>query len=251
MCDSCGEALGGKTYGLLRLQTVFTRRRERISSDEEERRRSGFELEVSYRFHDHGDRPGRVEATATHAEAPLAHLTYGDSATIRVANVGRRRRKDQHDRGFWLDVAEGRWLSEKQATDATVDAESLDAAEDVASKAKVIPYVEDRRNLLVLRLAESVSDEVATTLRYALERGAEATFQLEDSELDSQALPDPQQRGRMLLTESAEGGAGALRRLVADPDALARIARQALAIAHFDPDTGADLGHAPRRSRAV
>ncbi len=37
----------------------------------------------------------------------------------------------------------------KSATDATVDADDLDAAEDVARKAKVIPYVEDRRNILV------------------------------------------------------------------------------------------------------
>jgi ATP-dependent helicase YprA (DUF1998 family) len=245
VCDSCGETLGGRTYGLLRLQTVFTRRRERISSDEEERRRSGFELEVSYRFHDHGDRPGRVDATVSAEGRDLLTVAYGDSATIRVANVGRRRRKNPNDRGFWLDLAQGKWLSEKQATDSTVDEESLDAAEDVARKAKVIPYVEDRRNLLVLRLADIADEQTATTLRYAVERGTETAFQLEDSELESQALPDHQGRGRMLLTESAEGGAGALRRLVAEPDALARVAREALAIAHFDPVTGEDLGHAP------
>jgi hypothetical protein len=90
-----------------------------------------------------------------------------------------------------------------------------------------------------------VPESIATTLRYAVERGIEATFQLEDSELESQPLPDLDQRGRMLLTESAEGGAGALRRLVAEPDALGSVARAALEIAHFDPDTGKDLGHAP------
>jgi hypothetical protein len=114
VCDSCGERLGGKTYGLLGLRTVFTRRRERISSDEEERRRAGFELEVSYRFHDHGERPGRVEATASAsggngapAGKPLISLTYGDSATIRIANVGRKRRKTSTSAGSgstrWTD----------------------------------------------------------------------------------------------------------------------------------------------------
>ena len=245
VCDCCGERLGAKTYGLLRLQTVFTKRRERISSDEEERRRSGFELEVSYRFADHGERPGRVVATAEAAGRPLLHLEYGDSATLRIANVGRRRRKDPDARGYWLDLQTGRWLSEKQASDAVVDADSLDAAEDVATKKQVIPYVTDRRNIAVVRLAEPADDDVAITVRYALERGAEALFQLEDSELGSEVLPEPDRRGRFLLMESAEGGAGALRRLVEEPDALARVARQALAIAHFDPDTGADLDHAP------
>ena len=245
VCDSCGERLGLKTYGLLRLQTVFTRRRERISSDEEERRRSGFELEISYRFHDHGDRPGRIDAEASSDGSSLAHLTYGDSAMMRVANVGRRRRKDAADRGFWLDLNEGRWLSEKAAADKTVDTDGMDAAEDVRHKAKVIPYVEDRRNILILRLSRQVDEMTATTLRFALERGAEAHFQLEDSELSSESLPDPAERARMLLTESAEGGAGALRRLVTEPDALAKIARQALEVAHFDPDTGDDRDHAP------
>ena len=168
------------------------------------------------------------------------------AATIRIANVGRRRRKDEADRGFWLDTIGGKWLSDKQAADATVDTDNLEAdLADVASKAKVIPYVEDTRNILLVRHARSLDDVAATSLRYALERGAEAWFQLEDSELDSNELPDPADRGRFVFTESAEGGAGVLRRLVLETDALAQVARIALERSHFDPDNGADLDHAP------
>ncbi|MEO2105008.1 MAG: Zn-binding domain-containing protein, partial [Actinomycetota bacterium] len=170
---------------------------------------------------------------------------HADAAEIRIANVGRRRRKQPGDRGFWLDLREGNWLSDKKAADNTVDTDSLDAAEDVTVKEKVTPYVEDRRNLLVVRLSTPTSETVTVTLRAALERAAEATFQLEDSELDSVELPDPQTRGRMLLTESAEGGAGALSRLVEEPSTLARVARTALELIHYDPDTGTDLGKAP------
>lgn len=250
-CEGCGVALGAKTYGLLRLQTVHTRRRERISSDEEERRRSGFELEVSYRYATHGDRAGRIDATSNIPgnDTPRLQLTYGDAALIRLANVGRRRRKDEHDRGFWLDTIQGRWLSDKQAADATVDVDDLEAdLADVQTRAKVIPYVEDTRNIVVLRHANHLDDDTATSLRYALERGAEAWFQLEDSELTTDTLPDPAARGRILFTESAEGGAGVLRRLVLDPGAIAAVARTALERCHFDPDTGADLDHAPGAS---
>ena len=90
------------------------------------------------------------------------------------------------------------------------------------------------------RLSAAVSDDAAVTAIIALERGIEAAFQLEDSELSSEELPDQDRRGRALFVESAEGGAGALRRLVDDPEALPEAARTALRIMHFDPDTGAD-----------
>ncbi|OHT91060.1 DEAD/DEAH box helicase [Mycobacterium syngnathidarum] len=247
VCEHCGGALGVPQYGLMRMQTVFTRRRERISSDEEERRRAGFELHTSYRFSQHGPRTGRLDATvacgAGNDATALATLSYGDTATVRVTNVGRRRRKHPGDLGYWLDTVKGEWLSEREAGDVTPQEDELEDAADAPSKQKVIPYVEDTRNILVFRLARPVSDEVAATLRYALERGVEAEFQLEDSELSSEALPDNDGRARMLFTESAEGGAGVLRRLHSEPGALAQAARKALDIAHFHPD-GTDAGHA-------
>ena len=48
----------------------------------------------------------------------------------------------------------------------------------------------------------------------------------------------------MLFTESAEGGAGVLRRLVSEPELLAEVAKVALGLLHFDPETGDDLGQA-------
>jgi very-short-patch-repair endonuclease len=83
------------------------------------------------------------------------------------------------------------------------------------------------------------------SLRYALERGIETHFQLEDAELTSESLPDPEGRSRMLFVESAEGGAGVLRRLHDDGDALAKAAQTAIEIIHFDLATGTDKHRAP------
>jgi hypothetical protein len=236
VCESCGGTLGRTMHRLLRLQTVKADRRDRISSDEEERRRAGFDLVTSYRFDDHGARPGRIAATARAVGGePVLELRYGDAATVRVTNLGRLRRRDSGD-GYWIDVQTGRWLSERQALDATPDAAGLDDAGTVARKQKVIPYVEDRRNILVTRCAARIDTGAALSVMYALERGIEAEFQLEDGELGSELLPDDGERGRALFVESAEGGAGVLRRLVEEEGALARAAR------HFDPATGADLG---------
>lgn len=251
VCENCAAPLPAATHGLMKLQTVFTRRRERISSDEEERRRAGFELETSYRFNRHGDRLGRLDAEVVDADGrTLAELAYGDTATVRVTNRGRARRKDINQVGFWLDTVSGRWLSDKAAVDATASDDELPDATQVSTKQRVIPFVDDSRNILVVRLVEPVAAEVATTLRYALERGIEAAFQLEDSELASEALPTRASPERMLFTESAEGGAGVLRRIQGERDAIANAARFALEICHFDPDTGEDLaGTAPGEGR--
>src|SRR5690606_39366826 len=92
VCSSDLE-LGGSLAGLMHLQTVHTVRRQRISSDEEERRRAGFELQTTYRFSTHGARSGRLQAEVRRGDEPLATLVYGDTATVRVINLGRRGRR--------------------------------------------------------------------------------------------------------------------------------------------------------------
>ncbi|WP_433233400.1 protein kinase domain-containing protein [Micromonospora sp. CA-248260] len=255
-CQMCDQPLGEKTTGLLHLHTVYTTRRERISSDEEERRRAGYRLVTSYRFHDHGARPGRRDALVADAAGGLATLSYGDSATVRITNVGRVRAKPDEAEGFWLDPADGRWMNERDAGEAAGDSSEMPLVDadgnDKRRKKRVIPYVEDRRNILVVKLDEALDQDVALSLMYALERGIEAAFELEDSELTTELLPpNDGPRERMLFTEAAEGGAGVLRLMQADPQALRRAAAEALAICHFAPD-GTDLkGPHPDRPCAM
>lgn len=242
VCDNCGRPLEDAMNNLLPMQTVITRRRDRISADEEERQRAGFEMITTYRFLPRGAAPGSVRAQAREGGTPVLDLRYGDAAELRVTNVGPRKRATTTDRGFWLDTVKGQWLSDTKAADLDKDASDDDtpAAADIKRKARVIPYVEDRRNIAVVRWAETLTDTERYTLMFALERGIEATFQLEDSELTSEQLPDDDEQGRFLLVEAAEGGAGVLRRLHSEDDALARVAAEALRIMHVDPDTGQD-----------
>lgn len=249
MCEECGARLHETWNELLQLQTVITRRRERISADEEERNRIGYDLHTTYRYLPRGTHPGYSRATATDqdTEGVIAQLTYGDSAELRVTNLGRRNRANQNLQGFWLDLVKGRWLSEAKGEQQSADSddEGLEAAQqDVKAKARVIPYVKDRRNIVVLRWDHQISENDAITLQYALERGMEIAFQLEDSELSSELLSDADSRGRVLFIESAEGGAGVLRRLQAEPDALAHVAKAALELIHVDPATGEDTDNA-------
>jgi hypothetical protein len=249
LCQACGTRLAGSWKSLMRMQTVSTRRRERISADEEERNRVGFELRTTYRFADAAGRPAVLDAGVLDAAGhEVAALRYGDSVQLRIVNLGRARRKNPAERGFWIDPHAGTWLTEKRASDAQEWSDSdAPAAEDVKHKQKVVPFVEDTRNALVWRWSAPLDDVAATTLRFALERGIETSYELEDGELASEALPDDDARGRTLFVESAEGGAGVLRRLQAEPDALAAVARRALELLHVDPDTLDDVDRSDDR----
>ncbi|SBT94863.1 ATP-dependent helicase YprA, contains C-terminal metal-binding DUF1998 domain [Streptomyces sp. DI166] len=248
-CTMCGEELRSKRTGLLHLHTVYTTPRERISSDEEERRRAGFRLETSYAFQDHGVRKGRLTSHVTDGDGtPVLDLDYGDSATVRITNLGRVRDKEGEQDGYWLDLGDGRWLNDRAAADA-IEGTGMPVVDEDGNekrrKARVLPFVEDRRNILVVTLEEPLPEPEALSFLYALERGIEAAFELEDSELTAELLPPEERpRRRILFTEAAEGGAGVLRRIQHEKDALAKAARTALEICHFDPSSGADK-HGP------
>src|SRR5690606_20239452 len=114
-----------------------------------------------------------------------------------------------------------------------------------AKKERVIPFVEDRRNCLLIEPEAALPLEVMASLQPALKSAIQVLYQLEDNELAAEPLPTADERRVILLCESAEGGAGVLRQLVSSPGALAEVAREALRICHFDPETGEDLGGRP------
>ncbi len=115
---------------------------------------------------------------------------------------------------------------------------------------RVIPFVEDRRNCLLIEPAGNLTAPVMASLGAALKAAVQVRYQLEDSELAVEPLPDGDNRRLLLLYEAAEGGAGVLRNLLDDPLALQDIATRALEICHYDPKTGEDRRRArePKRT---
>lgn len=247
----CGADLGaGHVGNLLRMQTVITRRRDRISADEEERQRSGFDIETGIRFEPHGERSSHTVIKVNDPSgATVATLTYGDTALIRRMNIGYRRAKVKN--GFPLNLQDGRWgknsdTPEAQAKDIDSGTESVSSGK---SHALVIPYVEDRCNALLVEFSESLSDDQKIAVQYALKRGIAIAFQLEDNELAVEPLPSAADRRLLLFFENSEGGAGALRRFAMDTTSFRNAVREALDVCHYDPDTGDDLNHAKHAIR--
>jgi ATP-dependent helicase YprA (DUF1998 family)/very-short-patch-repair endonuclease len=238
-CEKCENPLQDELRSLFRLQNVATKRRDKINSDEEERTRMGYEIRTGIRFTEHqGQTMVRTAIIQKDGEV-LARLSYGNAATLWRINLGWRRRANKDQHGFVLDTERGYWAKNETMEDDPEDPMS-------ARTRRVIPFVEDRRNSLLFEPAEELDEEQIASLTAALKNAIQIMYQLEGSELAAEPLPSRDERRLILLYEASEGGAGVLRRLVYDSKAFGEVARQALSICHFDPDTGEDLHRAER-----
>ncbi len=238
LCERCGAELPGGMRGLLRLQNVSTRRKDRINSDEEERLRLGYELKTAVRFSDHGEHVTRFASVRVDGDE-VVRLDYGPAATLWRLNLGWMRRSDPNQLGFVLDVERGYW-----AKNDDIDPTDTDDPMS-ARRERVVPYVEDRRNCLLVTFAHEQPVNVMASFQAALKNALQLHYQLEESELAAEPLPSRKERRHLLLYEAAEGGAGVLRRLVDEAGSFTAVVRRALELCHFDAASGDDLRRAP------
>lgn len=242
VCDACGAELKVALRSLFRMRHVSTKRRDRIHCDEEERFRLGYDLLTGVRFPRRGGRISKRVGSVQVDGKEVARLNYGQAATLWRMNLGWKRRRADSELGFVLDLERGYWAKDNSSQD--------DDPEDPMSKRlqRVVPYVEDHRNCIVLDLPSDISVVAALTLQWALKNAIQVLYQLESNELAAEPLPNSDTPRCILLYESAEGGAGVLRSLLDDSQALSQVASKALEICHFDPETGKDLFRAPGAS---
>lgn len=235
LCVACSAPLdGSKTvHNLFRIENVATRPVTRITCDEEERMRQGYDLRTTLQYPEENGQLKVVRSGMFYAETLLAEMEYAQQAYIWRINLGWKRRKNKSIDGFMIDPLNGTWLKDEEQ----VNNEETDADDPVNQRQRISPYVTDRRNVLVVRPALDMSPTTAATLQYALKRGIELNFQLEESELMAEPLPDQHERNALLFYEAAEGGAGVLTRLATEPDAWRKVANTALELMHWErPD---------------
>jgi hypothetical protein len=235
VCEHCNNRLDASssltTSQLFEMTTVATQRIERITSEEEERVREGFFITSHFRFAG----PHRYTIAQAHSQSgdeEYLELCYAPSATLWRIN---HRWKRSTTEGFTLDVKKGTWAKRPgDEADTALDTEATQSLK------KVRILVRDTRNLLLVQPGEVGDEDLLASLQYALQRGIEAVFQVEEQELVSERIGDGNER-RILLWEAAEGGVGVLARLTEEQTALSQVAKAALEICHFDPETGEEI----------
>jgi superfamily II DNA/RNA helicase len=228
MCHACGASLGTAEIvnNVYRIENVATKQAERITANDEERRRQGFDLQTTFRWAQRDHELDVRNATVIDTTGDLVRLAYGPGAEITRLNKGLRRRADKKTLGFKIDPVSGYWASDEPEDDKDPTA---------SPRQWIVPSVQDHKNaLLFTPQGESLTETSITTLQHALLRGIEAVFQLEEGEILAEPMPTRDVRNGFLCYEATEGGAGVLARLVAEPASLAAVARKALQVMHFD-----------------
>lgn len=229
VCHACGEPLGDAeiVHSIYRIENVATQHAERITANDEERQRQGFELQTTFRWaqRDHALDVRRVRASDEHGE--VASLSYGPGATITRLNKGLRRRANKSTLGFMIDPITGYW--------AAMDADDSDKDPNSTPRQLIVPAVRDHKNALLFIPADGTLEcTTLATLQYALLRGIESVFELEEGEILGEPIPTRENRKGCLFYEATEGGAGVLTRLVVEPQRLAEVATAGLYAMHFD-----------------
>jgi len=231
-CVVCNQTLTeeGILSRLYRIENVDAVPGARITANDEDRQRRGFEIRTIFSWE--ADRQDQILLKAD--ESPLAVVRYGPQTRLSRVNLGLRRRKEQAHTGFDIDTISGRWLK----NEAAGDDEGADPRG--ARRQTIVPLVEDTKNAMLLQFDHTLdltSGEMAT-LQHALTRAIETEHVLESGELSSEPLPTRDNRRAILFYEASEGGAGVLRRLMESADRWQRLAEVALDMMHWQRKDG-------------
>lgn len=222
LCDHCGTVLSAENSDilqrLLEQPLMRTRVEERITSEEEARRRNGYNITTHFAL------SGKREETT--AKTPDGEDVLGilRAPAARLWRVNRGWRRGSEN-GFSIDPKTGVWKSENSKNPSP---------EDISG---VMTYATDFRNLLMLNPIHAERDEsFDISLMHALKRAAEILYQVEENETEAELIGAGDHR-RLLFWEEAEGGTGVWERLLDKSDGFRefrKLAEMALEVCHYD-----------------
>lgn len=196
---------------------------ERISCIEEERAATRYEISEYFRY------TKGIEHTKSLVISNDGHkmlrLIY-DQAT-ELIKLNRKMRRSQNE-GFKINKTNGIWVRDKDK----------DKPETAANTKEVMIFARDTADTLYIQPLSNLDLDHSQTvsLSYALKRGIEKIFQVEENEIGVSVLGNPE-KPNILIYESSEGSLGILSQIVQEPGTLKRVFEESYRSLHFDPET--------------
>jgi superfamily II DNA/RNA helicase len=196
---------------------------ERISCIEEERNSSGYEIAEYFRY------PQGISstknATIQSGGVDLMNMIYGQSTELIKINWKSKRSPAE---GFAIDKRNGKWLTQKD----------LEKQETMDNKKDVLVFVRDTADTLYIQPLSSLnlSPDQVTSLSYAIKRGIERLFQVEENEIGVRVM-GTKEKPNILIYEASEGSLGILSQLIQEPVRMKELFTESYRCMHFDPNT--------------
>lgn len=214
---------------LLELSESQTKLMERISSQEEERASSGYDIEQYFSFS--GGIRNTQKCQLSFGGELLLELRYGPSARLLQMNRKWKRSKPGDENGYNIGLNTGFW---KNPTE-----EEKEPEKDPIKKVHV--YATDIADVLYLQPVKTLGLEEngVITLTYAIKRAIEKVFQIEESELGAWNMGSGE-HANILLFEAAESSLGVLSELIKTPEKLKTVFAEAYRTCYYNPDTRED-----------
>ena len=215
---------------ILELSESQTKLMERISSQEEERASSGYDIEQYFSFS--GGIRNTQKCLLSYNGELLLELRYGPSARLLQLNRKWRRSKPGDENGYNIGLNTGFWKN--------LSEEEKEPEKDPIKKVHV--FATDIADVLYIQPVKTLAldEDGVITLTYAIKRAIEKVFQIEESELGAWNM-GAGEHANILLFEAAESSLGVLSELTKNPDKLKTVFEEAYKICYYSPETREDL----------
>jgi len=201
---------------------------ERITCEEEERSRMGFDVQTWFTVE--GPLESVRKARVLAGGEPLLNLRFIPAARLIYVNKRWVRTRQE---GFPINLHSGFWRK------AMPDPEDKKEREEEAAAncLRVKPWTSNLADALYIEPVAplGLDREGVITLQYALKRAIETIFLVESAEIGVQSMGPPAQPN-IFLFEASEGSLGILSRFVEEPDTLQRVVLAAQQICRYEDE---------------
>jgi len=203
---------------LLEMSETSAVHRQRISTEEEERMSTGFDIET-YFSQPQGTQENEV-IFVKNGDQVLLEIFFMPST--KIIQVNHAWRKSEH-KGFHIDINTGFWRKQADIND--------DNRDQIKAVKLYTDYTTDALYIQPMQ-ALGLNQEGVLTIQYALKRALEEVYQVESSEMGVMSIGE-KGSPNILAFESAEGSLGILSQLVKNKDEFQKLIQEAYQICHF------------------
>jgi superfamily II DNA/RNA helicase len=222
-CPITGDTLlsnESRFTDLLEMYDTRTERMMKISCDEEERLSRGYAIDTYFSTPAGADTVKK--ARITNESDDFIFIRYIPVASLVQLN---KKWRTSHEDGFLMGMRSGIW-KKQSVLDNPVQTEEHRRVQLYTTEITDALYIQPTKPL-------NLQTDGILTLQYALKRAIENIFQVEQQEIGSTLIGNPEQPN-ILIYESSEGSLGVLSQFMDDQSLFQKVVIEAIKICRFN-----------------